>query len=182
MISLAALIVCLTQCASQSLAADLPQITEPAATPTRLELRNLPTTSGSLITQSTYPLESPRCQDVSLDNFPSEIVLENNDVISPDGLLYLMREMMCNGNCSTPAGVSPDVVAIGNDSSQCEIAVGVSDSIEAVAYRGTPAVDVEYQECWDSSYNIIEKCVTNSSKMGWWNGSVILGGVLSSSS
>ena len=37
-------------------------------------------------------------------------------------------------------------------------------------YRGTPSEGKQWQQCWDSTQNIIEKCVANGPNAGWVNG------------
>jgi hypothetical protein len=37
-------------------------------------------------------------------------------------------------------------------------------------YRQTQSTGVQWQQCWDSTQNIIEKCVTEGPNTGWVNG------------
>ena len=83
-----------------------------------------------------------------------------------------MRQMICNGTCSSPQGIPPAAVAIAQDGpkNSCEISVGISPNAEAYMYRTTPPTGVEWQECWDSTMNIIQECIGTLSGKGWWNG------------
>jgi hypothetical protein len=61
-------------------------------------------------------------------------------------------------------------VAQNSGLTDCEIAIAVSSDAEAYFYRGYPAVGVQWQECWDSTQNIIDTCVAGGPNEGWWNG------------
>ena len=37
-------------------------------------------------------------------------------------------------------------------------------------YRGTQSTGDQWQQCWDSTQNIIEKCVNEGPNVGWVNG------------
>ncbi|KAI9766649.1 MAG: hypothetical protein M1839_004789, partial [Geoglossum umbratile] len=151
---------------------------EPQGPPTTKTATDIPITTmtitgagSGLQTQSAAPIASPNCGSNHLNPIPNTLAVAGG-VISPKQLLYRMRQMICNGTCSSPEGVPPAVVAIAqNDAKEsCEISVGISKDAEAYMYRTTPAVDVEWQECWDSTQNIIEVCVKDTANKGWWNG------------
>lgn len=123
--------------------------------------------------QLATPISQPVCrvQD-NLGSIPQNLSTTDGQV-SPNSLLYRIRQMVCNGTCSIPQGIPSDDVAISqSDTDYCDISVGVTNTLEAWAYTKFPPTGVEQQECWNSTQNIIEKCVQNQANTGWWNGCV----------
>lgn len=123
--------------------------------------------------QITYPISQPVCRTQrNLGLIPQDLSMTDGQV-SPNSLLYRIRQMICNGTCSVPQGVPSNDVAIAQNG-YCEISIGVTNTLEAWIYSGFPPVGVEQQECWNSTQSIIDQCVRNQANTGWWNGSVIL--------
>ncbi|KAI9774110.1 MAG: hypothetical protein M1840_005203 [Geoglossum simile] len=122
-------------------------------------------------TRSALPIASLPCGNNKLGPIPSTLAA-TDAVIPPKQLLYRMRQMICNGTCSSPEGIPPATVAIAQDEAKnsCEISVGVSQNAEAYMYRTTPPTGDQWQQCWDSTMKIIEDCIGDSSGKGWWNG------------
>lgn len=122
--------------------------------------------------QIAKPVSQPACRvQANLGPIPQNLSMTDGQV-SPNRLLYRMRQMVCNGTCSVPQGApSSDVVIAQNG--YCEISIGVTESLEAWVFSNFPPVGVEQQECWDSTKNIIDQCIRNQANDGWWNGYVI---------
>ena len=123
--------------------------------------------------QIATPISQPACrvQD-NLGTIPQNLTLTDG-VVSPNSLLYRIRQMVCNGTCTIPQGVPSNDVAISHTSTDfCEISVGVTNTLEAWVYSGTPPEGVEQRECWNSTQSIIERCIKNQANTGWWNGYV----------
>lgn len=137
-----------------------------------------PTSSITIPTvQIAQPESQPRCRaQANLDPIPQNLSMTDGQV-SPNSLLYRIRQMVCNGTCSVPQGAPSSDVAIAESGYQrgyCEISIGVTNALEAYIYSTFPPVGVEQQECWNSTQNIIEQCVHNQANLGWWNGYVTL--------
>lgn len=126
-------------------------------------------TSASAPLQSAKPIDSPDCMSAGLDSkasIPDVLGGTNADLTD---LLYKLRQEVCAGTCSTAGpGIPGDVVSIDNSNDGCELRVALTDKVEAYMYRGSPAVGEQWQQCWDSTDAIINKCVQNSAKKGWW--------------
>jgi hypothetical protein len=141
------------------------------AAPTKtFDSRNEPTT---VLTQSTYPMQSPGCKtDVLNGTIPKGVIIDNGAISSTE-VLYTIRSVLCTDVCEIPPGI-PAAAATTQQSDgavACEISVAISDAIEAWGYRGTLPDGVEAQECWDSTAYIIDRCIVNANKTtGWWNG------------
>ncbi|ORY15015.1 glycoside hydrolase superfamily [Clohesyomyces aquaticus] len=124
----------------------------------------------SLIMQSTYPIESPDCGDYpELGTLPKAFNTQDGRV-DQKGLLFRLRNMICNGTCSAPEGIPHFNVAVVEHSGGCEISVAISDKSEAYGYRSSPNWGVEQQQCWDSTAYIIERCMRVPNRHCWWNG------------
>ena len=137
----------------------------------------IPNPTSSIVippAQIAVPISVPHCRtQVNLGPIPQNLSMTDGPV-SPNRLLYRMRQMVCNGTCSVPQGVPlSDVVAIAHNG-LCEISIGVTNTLEAWMYSTFPPVGVEQQECWNSTQSIIEQCVQNQANEGWWNGYVVL--------
>jgi hypothetical protein len=109
--------------------------------------------------------------------------------ITPNQLLYTLRQVICTNACNEPANL-PDYVSwtTGTKTTgDCEVTVAIQGGIEAVLnldslsqnmclifeqwfYRGTPSTGDQWQQCWDSTQEIIETCVKEGPNTGWVNG------------
>lgn len=129
-----------------------------------------PTTSIAIPpVQIAVPISQPMCRaQANLGSVPQNLTITDGQV-SPNSLLYRIRQMVCNGTCSVPQGVPPSDVAIVAHNG-CEISIGVTNTLEAWIASTFPPVGVEQQECWNSTQSIIEQCVQNQANTGWWNG------------
>ena len=125
--------------------------------------------------QIATPITQPPCRVQDDLGFIPQNLSTTDGLVSPDSLLYRIRQMVCNGTCSIPQGVPSNDVAIAHTSTDyCEISVEVTNTLEAWVYSGTPPEGVEQQECWNSTQSIIERCIKNQANTGWWNGYVSL--------
>lgn len=129
---------------------------------------------GSAPTQAPgQPIASPGCNKNKVSSIPKGFIVDDG-TSDPDDLLYRIREKLCNNDCSAPRGINPssNALSIGQNSgmTDCEINIAVSSGAEAYCYRQYPAVGAEWQECWDSTQSIIDKCVAQGPNEGWWNG------------
>jgi len=84
-----------------------------------------------------------------------------------------MRQEACGGTCSFAGqGIPGDTTNVLNNNGECEIRVGITDSIEAYMFRATPATGDQQQQCWDSLETIVSKCVdgtlSGTWRKGWW--------------
>ncbi|KAF4313370.1 hypothetical protein GTA08_BOTSDO01005 [Botryosphaeria dothidea] len=127
---------------------------------------------------SPSPIPSPSadaskvtCWNDNVNTVPAKMVTQTG-VVDPDTLIYRLREVVCNDKCETPAGIADDTVIIyqNDDKTDCEISVDIDGDIEAWVYRGSPSQGSQWQQCWDSTENIIKKCINNGPNKGWWNG------------
>lgn len=133
-----------------------------------------PTVSSSVgipPAQLATPISEPICRvQENLGSIPQNLSTTDGQV-SPNSLLYRIRQMVCNSTCSNPQGIPSNDVAISQSNTDyCEISVGVTNTLEAWVYTKFPPTGVEQQECWNSTQNIIERCVQNQANTGWWNG------------
>lgn len=133
----------------------------------------VPTTSIAIPpVQIAVPISQPSCRpQPDLGLVPQNLSLTDGQV-SPNSLLYRVRQMVCNGTCSVPQGVPPSDVAIVAQDGRCEISIGVTNTLEAWLASTFAPVGVEQQECWNSTQSIIDRCVRNQANTGWWNGYV----------
>ncbi|KAE9364748.1 hypothetical protein N431DRAFT_520352 [Stipitochalara longipes BDJ] len=129
-------------------------------------------TSPSLIPQSAKPIGSPTCSKNSAESIPNSIAATDAN-IDLNELLVRMRQQLCAGPCAAPSGIPAAEVAIYQNSAECEISVGISSTTEAFMYRGTAPDGPEWQQCWDSTWNIIYDCVKDGPNTGWWNGDYV---------
>lgn len=125
-------------------------------------------------TQPASPIADLPCRSNVSPAIPASIPVGGKNV-KLDDLLYSIRQQLCAGPCSAPAGVDSKYVAIfqkdiGKATDTCEISVGVTNQVEAYFIRETKPDGVQWQECWDASAKIIDKCVQNGPNTGWWNG------------
>ena len=125
--------------------------------------------------QLARPISQPSCPPHGiLAPIPQNLSTTDGSV-SPNDLLYRIRQTVCNGSCLAPQGVPSNDVAIAQSGTDyCEISVGVTNTLEAYVYSKTPPVGAEQQECWNSTQSIIQQCVQNQASTGWWNGYVSL--------
>ncbi|KAF1985452.1 hypothetical protein K402DRAFT_109487 [Aulographum hederae CBS 113979] len=135
--------------------------------------------SSSSSSSSTAPSATPSAVDVTKigcqkDNAPSgpEKLIAGDGEIDVNGLMYRLREVVCNNQCAVPAGISSAAVAIktSNNGDSCEISVALEGGVEAWIYRMSPSTGDQWQQCWDSTENIINSCIQNGPNTGWWNG------------
>ncbi|KAF2495331.1 hypothetical protein BU16DRAFT_618169 [Lophium mytilinum] len=139
--------------------------------------------ASSLPTQSASPIDKPGCQDASEDvksdlqslTFPDSIRTPDGKNNKVDDLLYRLRQVVCDGSCAVPEGIDSKYVAVYQNGGECEVSIGLSTTTEIYLYRSIwpgagPDFNAVWQECWDSTDNIIKKCVKNKAKSGWWNG------------
>lgn len=144
-----------------------------------------PTTSESNTpTQSASPIDQPGCQDTDdtvkddLHQWTSGgngIRLSDKKYYGVNDILYKLREVVCDGSCAVPSGIDDKYVAVSKDGGRCEISVALSANTEIYVNRDTwPESNDNFnniwQQCWDSTDHIINKCVKNEAKAGWWNG------------
>jgi hypothetical protein len=119
------------------------------------------------------PAAYPVCLSNSVPYVPSQLKNPSDGTImDANGLLIKLRQASCTNACDIPpdlpAGI---VVAFQNaDKTNCEISVALPNNVEAWTYRGTPSTGTEWQNCWDSFYNIIDQCVKEGPNTGWVNG------------
>ncbi|KAL1600665.1 hypothetical protein SLS60_007053 [Paraconiothyrium brasiliense] len=137
--------------------------------------------AASLPTQSASLIDKPGCQDASEDvkSYLQSLQLPDS-IRTPDGkdnkvndLLYRLRQVVCDGSCAVPQGIDSKYVAVYHNGGECEVSIGLSTTTEIYFYRSIwpgdgPDFATVWQECWDSTDNIIKKCVKNSAKSGWW--------------
>ncbi|KAH7083710.1 hypothetical protein FB567DRAFT_499132 [Paraphoma chrysanthemicola] len=132
---------------------------------------------------SAFPIDKPGCQDASEDvksnlrglTFPDSIRTPDGKDNKISDLLYRLRQVVCDGSCAVPEGMDSKYVAVYQNGGECEVSIGLSTTTEIYFYRSIwpgdgPDFNTIWQQCWDSTDNIIKKCVKNSAKSGWWNG------------
>ncbi|TPX17800.1 uncharacterized protein E0L32_002901 [Thyridium curvatum] len=143
-----------------------------------------PTSKPATPTQSAVPIDQPACVDASgsvRDDLPNWTTkgraIQLPDRSNPDvnALLYMLRESVCGGSCTAPPAIPSKYVAIYQKGGACEVSVALSAKIELFVNRDTwPEDNADFneiwQQCWDSTENLINKCVQNGPKAGWWNG------------
>ncbi|KAM0813307.1 hypothetical protein AB5N19_13300 [Seiridium cardinale] len=143
------------------------------------------TPSSSTPTQSAGPIDKPGCQDAP-DSVKSDLAqwtTKGNGIRLTDGsyhpandVLYMVREVVCDGSCKAPSAIDSKYVAVYQKDGLCEVSVALSSTTELFVNRDTwpdgndDDFDTIWQQCWDSTQNIIDKCVSNQAKVGWWNG------------
>jgi hypothetical protein len=142
-----------------------------------------PVTSSatSLPVQSASPIDKPGCQDASEDvksdlqglNLPDSIRTPDGKNNKVEDLLYRLRQVVCDGSCAVPEGISTRYIAVYENGGECEVSIGLSTTTEIYLYRSIwpgdgPDFNTLWQQCWDSTDNIIKKCVKSSAKSGWW--------------
>ncbi|RNJ52516.1 hypothetical protein D7B24_003364 [Verticillium nonalfalfae] len=134
-------------------------------------------------TQSAAPIDQPACvdandavkEDLSRWTTRGTAIWLGGSAISVNELLWKIRQTVCDGTCKAPDGVDSKYVAVYQSNGACEVSIAVSSEI--VVYVNSdmwPENNKDFgtiwQQCWDSIGNIIDKCVDNSAKSGWWNG------------
>jgi hypothetical protein len=105
--------------------------------------------------------------------FPDSIRTPDGKDNKVNDLLYRLRQVVCDGSCAVPEGIDSKYVAVYQSGGECEVSIGLSTTTEIYFYRSIwpgnePDFNTVWQECWDSTDNIINKCVKNSAKGGWW--------------
>ncbi|KAL8693852.1 MAG: hypothetical protein Q9218_001408 [Villophora microphyllina] len=111
------------------------------------------------------------CSANSVAAIPPKFKETTGDVM-PNQLLYTLRQVICTNTCDKPADLPNGVSAStgSKTTGDCEVSVTIVGGIEAYMYRGTPSTDDQWQECWDSTQQIIEECVKEGPNTGWVNG------------
>lgn len=143
------------------------------------------TSDGTIQTQPADPIDEPGCQDAS-DAIKSDLkqwTTKGNAIRLTDGsyhsvndILYMLREAVCGGSCAAPNAIDSKYVAAYQNDGLCEVSVALSSTSELFVNRDTwpdgsdKDFNTIWQECWDSTQNIIDKCIDNQAKSGWWNG------------
>ncbi|KAI9764141.1 MAG: hypothetical protein M1840_008701 [Geoglossum simile] len=123
-------------------------------------------------TRPADPIDKPTCQANVVNSAPPKLMI-NGAKADLDGLLFMLREVICSDKCVVPAGLDASVVRTTSSSGNgpdCEIAVALPYSIEAYATRNSHSQGDQWQECWDSTQNIINTCIKNGPNAGWWSG------------
>lgn len=112
-----------------------------------------------------------KCADASVHSVPAQMVGASG-TMSPHQLLYSIREVLCTKACGRPNNL-PDGVAWSTGSKtagDCEISVAIQGNVEAYFYRGTPSTGDQWQQCLDSTDQIIKQCGKVGPNRGWVNG------------
>ncbi|KAL5338622.1 hypothetical protein BJX70DRAFT_398567 [Aspergillus crustosus] len=110
----------------------------------------------------------PKCTSAGI-NLPDG-GLDANDV------LFKLRNALCGGGeCGLPEdlpGRMPATSAQNEDKTNCLLVARFEDSdIQAYMYRGTPPEGKQWQQCFNSTEDIIGQCVQkDGSDYGWVNG------------
>lgn len=133
---------------------------------------------------TVVPIDEPGCQDAAdtvkddLSKWTSKgrsIRLPDDTYPQVNDILYMLRQTVCDGSCKAPDKIDSKYVAVYQEGARCEVSVGISAEIEVYVNRDTwPEANKDFgtiwQQCWDSTQHIIDKCVDNQAKEGWWNG------------
>jgi hypothetical protein len=148
-----------------------------------LVARNLPTETRKFrsdINQNLHPIQSPSCFSGNPPIPPLPVAFQAEDgPISPKEILHRIRLKVCQGSCSGPMGVPPSAVVVirNDDSTNCEVSVGVSDALEAFARiefnTGYTPLSDALDQCQESYGYIIDKCVSQNHDYGIWAGYVV---------
>lgn len=117
----------------------------------------------------TTPIDSPTCWNNNVPKVSPVLRIEAGHA-SPDDILFRMREVLCNDKCENPAGIDSKFVSLKPGPTSCEMYIAMSATVEAYFVRTSPSQGSQWQQCWDSTENIINKCVNNGPNKGWWNG------------
>lgn len=130
-----------------------------------------PDTTNDDPSDRKHPSANPTCSANSASSVPQKIKATDKD-ISPNELMYRLRQAMCTNGCDLPEGIPSNVFGKFQDDAknECELAVALPNDVEAWAYRGTPSTGLQWQDCWDSTANITETCIKNGPNTGWVNG------------
>jgi len=121
---------------------------------------------------STTSASSPQCSSNSAPPFnqPDSFNI-NGQTQNRNQLLYMLRDFLRGGNTDALNGISTaDYIVNGSSGTDEEIAMALAGYSEAYFYRGTPSTGDQWQECYDSTANIIEQCIQNGPNTGWVNG------------
>jgi hypothetical protein len=135
------------------------------------------TTSGPTApaTQSAVPIDKPKCNQNDAKAAPERVQVTGGNIDLKD-LLFRIRQNLCAGPCAAPDGVRAEAVNVtsSSDGQACAISVRISQSTEAYAFRTSAPVEDQWQQCWDSTENIINQCLNNNvfvgkkGNEGWW--------------
>ncbi|CRK38099.1 hypothetical protein BN1723_004342 [Verticillium longisporum] len=136
--------------------------------------------------ETNHPIDEPACvdandavkEDLSRWTTRGTAILLGGSATSVNELLYKLRQTVCDGTCKAPDGVDSKYVAVYKNNGACEASIAVSS--EVVVYVNSDMwpennnnFNTTWQQCWDSIENIIDKCVDNQAKSGWWNGNQV---------
>lgn len=125
--------------------------------------------------QSAVPIDKPACNQNDAKPAPQKVQVNGGDIVVRD-LLFRIRQNLCAGLCTAPEGVRAETVNVTSspDGQKCAISVRISQTTEAYASRNSAPVDDQWQQCWDSTGNIIKTCINNNVFVGekynegWW--------------
>ncbi|RDL32681.1 uncharacterized protein BP5553_09137 [Venustampulla echinocandica] len=119
------------------------------------------------------PVPPPQqCLATDAPNLPQKIFISSGTVVDPNGLLYRLRDTLCNNKCEIPAGIDAQAGAIVTGAGgRCEISVGIQGGSEGYAVRDRSiSGDEQVKLCWDNLERLITTCVQNQAKHGWQGG------------
>ncbi|KAF1998956.1 hypothetical protein P154DRAFT_523583 [Amniculicola lignicola CBS 123094] len=128
--------------------------------PTTSSVAPAPTETGKLT-----------CSGGTVSSVPEQMIGASSN-LSPNQVLYSLRQVICTNSCAKPDGL-PDGVSWSTGSKtagDCEVSVAIVGGIEAFFYRGTESTGDQWQQCWDSTDAIIKQCVKEGPNQGWVNG------------
>jgi hypothetical protein len=100
-------------------------------------------------TQSASPIDKPGCQDASEDvksdlqslNLPDSIRTPDGKNNKVEDLLFRLRQVVCDGSCAVPEGISSKYIAVYQNGGECEVSIGLSATTEIYLYRSISPVD-----------------------------------------
>ncbi|KAH0565674.1 hypothetical protein GP486_000930 [Trichoglossum hirsutum] len=149
----------------------------PASTPSTITLTTssqsagTPAATSPVPTRSADPINKPACRQNTVPDTPSnKLILTDGSTTNLHDLLIRMREVICNDRCEAPQGVPDSVLRASGTGPDCEIAVALPNNVEAYMYRNSHSQGSEWQQCWDSTQYIIDKCIWGGPNTGWWSG------------
>ncbi|KXT09214.1 hypothetical protein AC579_3509 [Pseudocercospora musae] len=108
---------------------------------------------------SARDAKAPTCEATIEDKvlFPSY----STDIgpISTDNILAVLRDQLCNNAaCNPPIGIKSGAMVVAKDDqySKCEISIGLTDGVEAYAYRQGDPDGAAKDECTESFNGMIQ--------------------------
>ena len=100
------------------------------------QLVDLTTSVATSTTSSSAPTSTGAltCSSNSVNFIPAKIIETSGDV-TPNQLLYTLRQVLCTNGCGEPADVPSGVAwSMGSKTAgDCELAVSVAENVEAVS-------------------------------------------------